>query len=95
MVISTQGGEAKVESIATDVMKLERDMYTQQGQHIDRYYCISLSLSLSLSSVSILITNLGSFLLFRDLQLCLSRASQTEEAEDVNNSKRGSPSIGT
>ena len=49
MVISTQGGEAKVESIATDVMKLERDMYTQQGQHIDRYYCISLSLSLSLS----------------------------------------------
>lgn len=92
MVISTQGGEAKVESIATDVMKLERDMYTQQGQHIDRYYCISLSLSFS--SVSILITNLGSLLLFRDVQLCLSRACQTEEAEDMNNSKHGSPSLG-
>ena len=41
MVISMQGTEAnrdvhyKVESLASDVMKLEHDAFTQQGQHLD------------------------------------------------------------
>ena len=37
MVIRMEKTEAKVESIAADVLKLEHDTYTQQGRHLDRY----------------------------------------------------------
>ena len=56
MVIRMEKTEAKVESIAADVMQLEHDTFTQQGRHLDRYdislsvsVCLSVCLSLSLS----------------------------------------------
>ena len=35
MVMSLKDDEAKVESIATDLMRLEHDAHAQEGQHID------------------------------------------------------------